>query len=601
MNENLIFSFDADKCVECHRCISVCPVKFCNDASRDYVTVNPDLCIGCGNCIKECIHEARVLKDDYELFISDVKKGKPIIAIVAPAIAANYPNQYLHFNGFLKKLGVEAIFDVSFGAELTAKSYIQHLKDNKPSCVIAQPCPVIVNYIQVYKPELIQYLAPADSPMLHIAKMIKNYYPKYSNHKILAVSPCLAKKKEFQETGIGDYNVTIASFQKHIAMEGIKLETFSRCDYDNPPAERAVSFSTPGGLLQTVQRELPDVGSVTRKIEGSDIVYEYLDKLSTQIEAGRAPLLVDCLNCEKGCNGGPGTNSYEKSRDEIEFYISERNNEMKVNYSSKGRFGKKVGQRKLKNTIDKFWKPDLYKREYKDLSPRNNLNIPTKEQFDEIYRSMSKFQEKELYNCSSCGYNTCERMAIAIFNGLNKADNCHHHTLHDLRVMKAKIVGAIETIETQILLLNNVIKDNARMVNAVNTDFDRITHTIVNDFNLIHEFTKIVDTIKGVSRQTNILALNAAVEAARVGQYGRGFSVVAAEVRKLAENSGMEAQKILPHLDSLKVSIDKINKGMNHISEEMDKTNRLSNEAAEAIERVTIATTQLSRDARIEI
>ena len=210
MKENLIFSFNADNCVECHRCISVCPVKFCNDASNEYVTVNPDLCIGCGNCIKECMHDARVYRDDYELFISDVKERKPIIAIVAPAIAANYPNQYLQFNGFLKSLGVEAIFDVSFGAELTAKSYIHHIKENKPKCVIAQPCPVIVDYIQIYRPELIQYLAPADSPMLHIAKMIKNHYPQYRNHKILAVSPCLAKKREFEETGIGDYNVTLA-------------------------------------------------------------------------------------------------------------------------------------------------------------------------------------------------------------------------------------------------------------------------------------------------------------------------------------------------------------------------------------------------------
>ncbi len=601
MKENLIFSFNADNCVECHRCISVCPVKFCNDASNEYVTVNPDLCIGCGNCIKECMHDARVYRDDYELFISDVKERKPIIAIVAPAIAANYPNQYLQFNGFLKSLGVEAIFDVSFGAELTAKSYIHHIKDNKPKCVIAQPCPVIVDYIQIYRPELIQYLAPADSPMLHIAKMIKNHYPQYRNHKILAVSPCLAKKREFEETGIGDYNVTLASFENYLTNKKIDLDKYKKRDYDNPPAERAVSFSTPGGLLQTVQREIPDIASVTRKIEGSEVVYEYLDKLNTQIEAGRAPLLVDCLNCEKGCNAGPGSNNHGKSRDEIEYYVSERNREMKSRYSSQKRFGRTIGHKKLKNNIDKFWKEDLYKREYKDLSGLNNLQIPNEEQFQELYRSMSKFNEKDLYDCSSCGYNTCERMAIAIFNGLNKPDSCHHHTLYLMRNMKNKIVSAIETIESQIILLNNVIKDNARMVNAVNSDFEKITHTIVNDFNLIEEFTKIVDTIKAVSKQTNIVALNAAVEAARVGEYGKGFTVVAGAVRKLAEHSGQEALKILPHLEALRVSIDNINRGMNHISNEIDKTNRLSSEAADAIEKVTQATTQLSKDAKIEI
>ena len=38
-------------CCNCHRCIAVCPVKLCNDGSGDFVTLNPDLCIGCGSCV----------------------------------------------------------------------------------------------------------------------------------------------------------------------------------------------------------------------------------------------------------------------------------------------------------------------------------------------------------------------------------------------------------------------------------------------------------------------------------------------------------------------------------------------------------------------
>ena len=205
-------------------------------------------------------------------FLLSLEKKEKVVAICAPAIASNFENKYLNINGFLKSIGIEAIFDVSFGAELTILSYLDYIEKNNPKTVIAQPCPAIVTYIELYKPELLQYLAPADSPMMHTIKMIKEFYPVYKNHKIVILSPCYAKKREFDEVGIGDFNVTYKSFQEYLNEKNIDLNNFQQIDYDNPSAERAVLFSTPGGLLKTAIRENPDIINLSRKTEGIEEV-----------------------------------------------------------------------------------------------------------------------------------------------------------------------------------------------------------------------------------------------------------------------------------------------------------------------------------------
>ena len=83
-----VIQVDKEKCVNCHACISACPVKFCNDGSGEHVTINENMCIGCGNCIDACTHEARFGMDDIEAFLADVRSGSEMVAIVAPAAAA---------------------------------------------------------------------------------------------------------------------------------------------------------------------------------------------------------------------------------------------------------------------------------------------------------------------------------------------------------------------------------------------------------------------------------------------------------------------------------------------------------------------------------
>ena len=136
-----------------------------------------------------------------------------------------------------------------------------------------------------------------------------------------------------------------------------------------------------------------------------------------------------------------------------------------------------------------------------------------------------------------------------------------------------------------------------RAVNSVGLMADEITNSTAKVEVLatrINEITKVLDVIRAIAEQTNLLALNAAIEAARAGEQGRGFAVVADEVRALAHRTQASTADIESMMQQVRSGADEAVFAMNKSKELAADTRAQSVEAGQALDRITEGVSTIS-------
>lgn len=146
-------------------------------------------------------------------------------------------------------------------------------------------------------------------------------------------------------------------------------------------------------------------------------------------------------------------------------------------------------------------------------------------------------------------------------------------------------LGATSEAETTDTILQQTVSSIQSLADEI-TQAGSVIHTLDSD---VSNIASILDVIKGIAEQTNLLALNAAIEAARAGEQGRGFAVVADEVRALASKTQDSTGEIQKMIERLQAGAKEAVTAMESSTQSGQETIELANQASKSLQQITSA------------
>ena len=176
-------------------------------------------------------------------------------------------------------------------------------------------------------------------------------------------------------------------------------------------------------------------------------------------------------------------------------------------------------------------------------------------------------------------------------------------SLDETALAVSNMASSIEEVAAQVDSLSTISTETSRTAERGGTAIDTIVdgmHTIRTTINELaqdirqlgnnsEQIGDIVKVIDRIAEQTNLLALNAAIEAARAGEHGRGFAVVASEIRKLADGSVQATKEIAGHITSTQTVISEVVNAMERLTERVEESTGSTNSASGALQEIVSA------------
>lgn len=321
-DKNPVVFRTTEYCVECRRCINICPVKSYgfNNRSGNVIVGTPYNktldCIFCGACIKHCPTGALTDQNNCEEIqkkLDDLNKLS--IAIVDLSILESLENEFREkinpekLSGILARLGFEKVFMLDQGLQIYFEKLLDEINDNFGKRIIFNSnCAAFNLYIQKFKPEFADRLSKIPIPDELMAENLKTEYANKEkinpeNIIVISISSCTAKKAIKRE--YLDHVLTVRELGLMARKNGISLEKIEEGRIEGLQDKNIREIAKSGGMIAEINKKMKP-NRIFESVCANKM--EDIEKILSEIKQRKKRYnFAECMICPSGCNHGGGT------------------------------------------------------------------------------------------------------------------------------------------------------------------------------------------------------------------------------------------------------------------------------------------------------
>ena len=338
--ENGKSRIDQSKCKSCGLCAQVCPFQAitkiivpCENAcpvgaiakDEDGLTkIDNEKCISCGKCVSACPFGAVHKKSQIIDILKNIKSGKKVVAMLAPAIMGQLPCTPAQLKQAILELGFTDVVEVALGADITTKNESAEFKERVieggAPFMTTSCCAAYNELVDKHIPEINQYRSTTKTPAYYTAELLKKEHPEYVT---VFFSPCVAKRTEASKNPNINFVLSFEELGAWFVALNIQVGQCEESEFAKESSAQARNFAVTGGVAQAVNSLLDD------KDKANAYVINGLDKagirdLKKFAKNGKCELgnLIEVMACPGGCLGGSNTiNAYRQASKQLGSYV----------------------------------------------------------------------------------------------------------------------------------------------------------------------------------------------------------------------------------------------------------------------------------------